>query len=166
MADEPARPLLAFAFGTMHAALLMLALVAFAHDAGALAGLFDDLATLTGLALFGWLWLASCWAARGALRGVRLGLPLRRMMPDAMGHGMIWGGAAGIAFLLGPLVVALALNLGKAGPTQALGLLFFGVIALAFAGIVGLFVGGASTLLDLALVAAARRLRSDAGDRT
>jgi hypothetical protein len=158
-AERP--PLLAWGLGTLHAALLMLVLVFLLYRGGGLGELLGGLGTLPGLALFAWLWVLSCVGARMALRHVPLEAPPRRLVPDALAHGLLWGGAVGVAFFAGLTLVTTVVAVAHGGAGLLMASVAFSVLGLGFAGLVGFVVGAAFAALDVGLLLAARWLSRD-----
>lgn len=172
MGPEPVSPvkdarLLPWALGTFHAAVLMLVPLALAYPRGTLGGILSGLGTLPGLALFAWLWLLSCWGARGALRAVRLDAPPRALVQDAIGHAFVWGGGVGALFLAGALLALLAATLPSItfSLPAVVATVMFGGFGLAAACAVGALVGMLFAALDAGLLLAARRLDGHAWGR-
>lgn len=136
----------------------MLVLVFLARAGGSLAGLLGGLSTLAGLALFAWLWALSCWGARQALRSVPLERPPGPLAQDAVAYGLLWGGVVGMAFLGGLLLAGAAFAVAREGVGILVAGAAFTLLAVPFAGMAGLVVGGVFAALDVGLLLAARRL--------
>jgi hypothetical protein len=151
--SEPARDdrLLAWGLATFHAAGFVLLLVTLLHVAGGLGSALGSLNTVVGLGLYAVLWVTAWWAARQAVRGLRLAEPDRPIAGwELLGRGFLWGGVNGAVFWL--VLLALLVIQSLAGGTTrdpvSLGLalvsflvLFLGIgvgVAFAVGGLVGL----------------------------
>jgi hypothetical protein len=100
---------LAWAFGTFHATVVGIALLLLAYPGGSLGVLLGGLSTITGLALFIALWVATVFSTGRAIRGLRL-IGHDRATSGAFYRGALrWGAANGVLFVLAAAVI-LALN--------------------------------------------------------
>ena len=115
--DETSRTrrLLEWAFTTFHTAAFILGLVGFLYSRHLLGSLLGSLNTLVGFALFGFLWAATGWSTRRAIRaaipgweqgGVLCEQPVK--IGTAVFEGTGWGAANGFIFFCGLLLLALA----------------------------------------------------------
>lgn len=157
MADAPdterGDELRAWALGSFHVAVLTVVALLSVHSSGALGDLLRGLDTATGVVLYLVVWAAGWLATRAALARA----PLDGNVAAALGQGVIWGGAAGVAALLvGLLVVAAPGLLTRGAPLSAFALItgIGGTVAL----VAGAVVGGLFALLDVALTRLAERL--------
>lgn len=107
----------------------------------------QGLGTGAGALAFLWLWGVSAWTTGEALKPVLAG---DERASAVLAGAAFWGGATGVLFLAG-------LALGALAATRELAFLFVLVVGSAAAGVVGAFVGFAAGLLDLGLLALARR---------
>lgn len=140
-------PLVAWAFGSFHAAVLVAVVVLVAHLRDAL-GVLGGLSTGAGLLLYALVWVVSWQATARALA---------RAPPDSgvgalVVAGAAWGAGAGVGVVLAGVAVVLAPVAVIEGEATAL-------VLLAAAGsvvgtVVGAVVGVALALLDAVLVAA------------
>lgn len=176
-ADEPAdgeesaaapdaRPgpprLVVWAAGSLHAALLVALLASALHLSGAAGDVLAGLGTLPGIAVYLYLWAVTTVATRRALRTAELGADGRVGRPGrAAVAAAVWGAATGLAFLLGPLVVAGGFVLVTSGPDVLVFLALVGLAGSVVAAVVGGLVGLAFAGLDLLLVRAAGSLVGD-----
>ena len=170
MADLASRErnlLLVVALGTFHAAALIVVLVLVLYATGELSSLLISLNTITGLALFGALWVTTVWSAHRTLRGafaetLRTSLPVGTVIARATWNGGV-NGVAFLAFLALILAIASVVN-------RAFGILVFGAFFLATIGAVAAFllgcvIGLLFVVIDIALVTATRAILDDASKR-
>jgi hypothetical protein len=131
----------AWAFGSLHAALVVAVGVGTVYAAGALGDLLAGLSTAVGLLVYGLLWATSLVAARRVLARAP---PSSARVRSVLSAAAAWGGIAGVAFLLELLAVAvvgLALRGSLTVPT------FDGDVVGLFAPLAVLGVGAALALL-------------------
>lgn len=149
--DARRDPLLAWALGAFHAALLLAALVLLAYDAGSIGGILEDTGTARGLVLGLGLWVVAAWTTRRALAGVPAAGSPRGGLKDAFGLGVLWAGLAGVLFLL-VLAAVFLLPTHPGGGFRLRDLVGFGFFlayGAAFAFVVGSFVGVALAAFDV-----------------
>ncbi|MDS0280911.1 hypothetical protein [Haloarcula onubensis] len=161
-ADEQSaqsRSLSVWAFAAFDTVLFVLVALVPVHAAGALADLLSGLSTLLGFALFGYLWLLGGLAVRWVLSGATLDDAVTTLAR----RGAAAGGVAGVAFLLGVLVVAVGPGL-VAGTIQPLSVLLVGGIGSAVAAVVGSVVGLLLGAADLAVYRVAGYALTGTGD--
>lgn len=131
-----------YAFGALHAILILLLVIAL-FVAGGNIGALSGIGTAPGIAIGLWLALLS-WGATGwALRGASLTAPDVR---DVLGRSGLAGFAAGALFVVG-LFVGFALSAGDFEPAAVLFLAF----ASLFAGVAGSVVAMLLAALDVGL---------------
>ncbi|MBX0322078.1 hypothetical protein EGH21_03430 [Halomicroarcula sp. F13] len=153
---DPALSLTAWALATFDVALFVLAALLPIHAAGALADLLSGLDTLLGVAVFCYLWALFVLAVRWVLSDAGLDAPLRTLVP----RGVAAGSAAGAAFLLGVLVVAVG-PLVVTGDVPPLSALLVTLVGGAVAAVVGSLVGLLLGAVDVALYRIAGGLLPD-----
>ena len=134
----------------MHSASAMVVIVFLVFRSGDLGWLSRSLGTLTGMAIYAWLWVWTFGTTRRALEGAlsrgRLALPEQLMLVRAA----LWGGANGTAFFLGVLAISgtRAITPGGLGDGPDL----YTVTELALAGVaacaVGVIAGLMFTVVD------------------
>ncbi len=151
------RSLLPFVLATFNTAGLVLLILLFAYRGGGLDDELDDLSTLTGLGLFGYLWLITWFTTSRALRAFE-SLTSPRWWEVARA-GVVWGGLSGVIFLTGAIVFFAVAAFMTAAATldrqDAIGsglVIFYGAIALPFAFIVGAAIGFAVAFIDYILL--------------
>ncbi|WP_254543181.1 hypothetical protein [Halomarina pelagica] len=147
MGEHAPDSLLVWALGAFHAAFLVASLVALLHVTLSLGDLLRGLDTATGLALYLVLWATTWWTARAVLARATVGESVDRLA--LVKRGVLWGGVAGVCFLLALVLVVLAPRLLVEGEFVALGLVTG--IGVVIALVVGGLVGGLFALLDLLL---------------
>ena len=139
--------LVGFAFGALHAALLLLALVAILVATG---GALDGIGTVPGILIGAWLavvsWVATAWA----LRGTSLASPDLR---EVLGRAGLGGLGAGAAFVVGAFLAVPIVN----GTTYEPQALLFLVFAAPFAGAFGCVIALLLALVDVGIYAVTRR---------
>lgn len=150
-------PLVAWALGAFHAALLVAVLVGLGHAADAL-GELGDLNTAVGLALYLLLWVLSWGVSRRVLAEVP---PARVAEPGGIRRALAWGvlggAATGAGFLVAIVVVFVAPALLLRGG-EPLSVVLIALVGLPVAAVVGAVVGALFALLDVALIRGAGRL--------
>jgi hypothetical protein len=159
----------AFAFGSFHAAVLVVAGVGTLYAAGGLGDALAGLSTAVGLAVYGLLWVTSLVADRGVLARAP---PTSAHTRSVLTAAAAWGGLAGAAVLLELLAVRvvgrairgrLRLPAVEADPVGLFALVAVLGVGLAAALLVGSVVGLALAALDLAVVRAVRATRAGEG---
>lgn len=160
MTGATGRRLVVWALATFHATLFVLLPLYFLYRAGVLAHVLAGLNTAVGLALFLALWLTTYYVTRRAFKGLRwhsAGVTVDGAV--LYGRALRWGGLNGVLFLA---ILALGLLLATLVGTPGLGALsffvFVGPIALVVAFAVGAGSGVVLGLIDLWMLAAARRI--------
>ncbi len=144
----PADPLLAWALGGFHAALLVAVGVLAIHLDGRAGYLLQGLSTAAGLAAYVFLWATAWWAVRAWLRD-----------GGALLDGLKWGTANALVVFAGGYVVVF-LPLAANGPSAIrLLVVALGVGALV-AVTVGALVGALFALIDHGLLRLGRRFVS------
>lgn len=152
----------AFALGTFHAAVLVVAGVLVAYAQGALDGL-GDLNTALGLALFALLWTASVAGTWWALRDVQvhsLDVALRRGIGGGIRSALIVL-AAGLGFFVVAVPFGVSRDgeglagLGNALVTMLFILGFYGTLGAVVASIIGGAIGFVFAVLDWVILAVA-----------
>jgi hypothetical protein len=146
-AAPAAAPPLPWALASFHATTLTVAGVLSLHAVGALGSLLQGVGTATGLGLYLALWGITWWTNRRWVADAAVG--------DRRGtvvSGARWGAVTGVGFLLAVLV-AVAAAVPEAALVAVLALLGAPVSA-----VVGAVVGAAFAGLDLAVLAAGRRV--------
>jgi hypothetical protein len=163
------RALLAWLIGAFHTTGLMLVLVFFLFVRGSLGDTLDNFGTGSGLFLFLVLWAVTLGAGVMAARRVQLEGPNLDVLSMLIVEATLWGGAAGVAFLMALLVTGIVseggARLAQGEIEDAVGiiialLVFVGFIGSMVASVVGAAVGLVFGLLDAALLALARSLTS------
>jgi hypothetical protein len=156
-----ARRLVIWALATFHAAAFVIAALLLLYPRGRFGDTLASLNTLLGFGLYIALWVTTVVTTRGALRGLD---PLTASMGREFPRRAIrWGAANGVAFLVMlavPLIVG-SIAAAPAGANPLSSLPFVVVvapIALSVAAAVGGLIGLALSLVDLLLIAAARRV--------
>jgi hypothetical protein len=146
-----------WAVATFNLVAFSVVLLTAGYASGGLSRDLADVGTLSGVALFGYLWALVLAATRWVLAGGGLGRDRERRLRSLAVRGVAGGAATGSAFLVGVLVVG-ALPRVVAGSLEPLSfgliVLFGAVISAVVGGVVGLFFG----LVDLGLYRAADRL--------
>lgn len=150
--DDPP-PLTAWAFGTFHAATLAVVLVLLGHADGGLGDALAGLDTLTGIALYLYLWGLTWLVTRRSLADAGVGAEESSGVGRALRSGMLGGVVAGVAFLLGAILVVFVPRVLFSGPY--LPLLLITAIGSVVAAVVGSAIGGLFALLDIGLLAVA-----------
>lgn len=149
-------PLVAWALGAFHAALLVAVLVALGHAADAL-GELGDLNTAVGLALYLVLWVLSWGVGRRVLAEVPAS---QAAEPDGLSRALRWGAlggaATGAGFLLVTVLVAFVPRALIGGEIVVVA--YISLLGAVVAAAVGTVVGGLFALLDVALIRVAGRL--------
>lgn len=158
--DGDPDPLVAFAAGSVHAALVMVALLGLLHGSGNLGDALGGLGTLPGAAAYVALWAVAWWTTR---RGVAAAVERGGRVRDALVAGLTWGSVAGVTFLLAVAGVA-GLALALTEPADLLSVVLFVGIGAAIAAVVGSVVGGLLALVDVALLGVARTVVESSGD--
>lgn len=157
--DGDPDPLVAFAAGSVHAALVMVALLGLLHGSGNLGDALGGLGTLPGAAAYLALWAVAWWTTR---RGVAAAVERGGRVRDALVAGLTWGSVAGVTFLLAVAGVA-GLVLALTEPADVLSVVLFVGIGAAIAAVVGSVVGGLLALVDVALLGVAIRVLGGGG---
>lgn len=146
--DEPDQ-LIAWSLGAFHAATLVAVLVVLGHTAGALGNLLGGLNTVVGLALYLLLWGLSWSATRRVLARVPPATIKTGGAGAAVAWGALGGAGAGMAFLVGVVLVAIIPTL--LGGIEPLSVVLILLIGGTVAAVVGAIVGGLFALVDVAL---------------
>lgn len=152
--DGDLDPLVAFAAGSFHAALVMVAILGLLHGSGDLGDALGGLGTLPGAAAYLALWAVAWWTTR---RGVATAVDRGGGVVAALLAGLAWGAVAGVTFLVavgGVGGIVLLFDASTEFPTV---LLILG-IGSAAAAVVGSLVGGVLALADVALLGVAVRV--------
>lgn len=153
---DESESLIVWSLGAFHAATLVAVLVALGHTAGALGDLLGGLNTVVGLALYLLLWGLS-W---GATRSVLARVPPATIETGGVGAAVAWGAlggaGAGMAFLVGVVLVAIIPAL--LGGIEPLSVVLILLIGGTVAAVVGAIVGGLFALVDVALFRLAVRV--------
>lgn len=157
--DGSSSRLLAWAAGSMHAALLVASLALGLHLSGAAGDVLAGLGTLPGVAVYLYLWGVTVWTTGRGIRKAGAtateGVDGRLRAGAAAG---VWGAATGALFLAG-LLAAVAVALVAADGLESLAVVAVAaVVGLPVALLIGTAVGVAFGLLDLMALAAASRL--------
>lgn len=149
---EPS-PLFAWATGTFHTAVLVAALVAGLHLAGAAGDLLGEVGTLPGALAYLYLWIASTWTTGRALQSGGVapvdGVPDRAR---ALRGALTWGGVTGVLFFAALFVVVAGLLLLNVGLGAAAAVVVIGLLGGLLAAVVGAVVGAVLAAVDLALL--------------
>ncbi len=151
------RSLLSFVLATFNTAGLVLLVLLFAYRGGGLGDELDDLSTLTGLSLFGFLWLITWAATSRALSSFES--PTSPRWWEMARAGIVWGGVTGLTVLVGLIAVATVAGLVDATKStneneaaEAGVVIFYGFIASGPAFIVGAALGFAVAFIDYILL--------------
>lgn len=141
-------PLVAWGFGAFHAATLAVVGLLVAHLANGLRAL-AGLSTVTGLVLYGLLWVVAWQATARALALA----PPDSDVAELVVAGALWGALAGLAVAIGGIVVVLVPQVIAAeAPTV---LVFVAGVGGGGGLVIGGLVGGILALLDAGLYAVA-----------
>lgn len=161
------RSLLSFVLATFNTAGLVLLVLLFAYRGGGLGDELDDLSTLTGLGLFGFLWLITWATTSRALRSFES--PTSPRWWEVARAGIVWGGVTGLTILIGLIAVATVAGLVDATESrnddeaaEAGVVIFYGFIASGPAFIVGAALGFAVAFIDYTLLRLANLAASPA----
>lgn len=152
------RSLLSFVLATFNTAGLVLLILLLAYRGGGLDEELDDLNTLTGLGLFGFLWLITWATTSRALRSFES--PTSPRWWEIARAGIVWGGVTGLVVLVGLIALGAAPGLlGITDPTNSHSrvdeagiLLFYGFVGSGPAFIVGAAFGFAFAAVDYVLL--------------
>ncbi|MBT5775710.1 MAG: hypothetical protein HOH95_15180 [Dehalococcoidia bacterium] len=152
------RSLLPFVLATFNTTGLVLLILIFAYRDGGLADELDDLNTLTGLGLFGFLWLVTWATTSRALRAFES--PTAPRWWEIARAGIVWGGVTGLVVLVS--LIALTVSADLLGATDSTTsdskvdeagiILFYGFVASGPAFIVGAAIGFAVAFIDYILL--------------
>ncbi len=152
------RSLLTFVLATFNTTGLVLLLLLFAYRGGGLANELDDFNTLTGVGLFGFLWLLTWATTSRALRGFES--PTSPRWWEVARAGIVWGGVTGLAVLVGLIALAVVAGLldatesssGRSEAADAGVVIFYGFVGSGPSFIVGAAVGFAVAFVDYILL--------------
>ncbi|HEX5140627.1 MAG TPA: hypothetical protein VFX19_06770 [Dehalococcoidia bacterium] len=154
------------AIGTLNTCLLVGLLVFGLYLTSDLGDLLDDLSTAIGLAIFGLLWVVTCFCTYRAWQESGGSLSVDAPPPRFLRACLYWGCFNGIIFfnalLIAVFVVLVALALVDGGPQQAFFAAIFGLFACCLgtilSGMVGIVAGLVFGLFDMVLLDVARSL--------
>ncbi|WP_435155647.1 hypothetical protein [Haladaptatus sp. DFWS20] len=119
--------------------------------------------TLLGLGLFALLWFIVWWTIRKVLTAVPLSEAVSWSGTKAvLVRGTLWGGAVGVLFLVGAVIIAVVPQLFTPNtPLQPLSVLLTALIGGLIALIIGSVVGLFFALIDVVVVRVAYRVQTE-----